>query len=278
MAIRSVQTLYFSATGTTRLMATTLGHSFAQALQCPLSGHRDITPLASRQEPIDFDSQTLVVVGSPVYAGRVPNKIMPFFRDRIKGHDTPCVVVLTYGNRAYDNALSEMLQLLSANGFIVAGAITQPSQHTFSNLLATGRPDDEDLARAERYASLLSRRLQSGHIGHCLPIPSGELAYYTPLTAQGTKANILKVKPQTDLERCNHCGLCAEGCPMGSISHAEPWKVEGICIKCHACVKHCPRQAKQFTDPEFLSHTAMILQNFTSHKEAEYYPDLGTTL
>ena len=59
---------------------------------------------------------------------------------------------------------------------------------------------------------------------------------------------------------CEHCGLCAEICPMGAIDPNDPSNIPGTCIKCCACTTYCPSGAKKFDDPDFLSHTAMLEQ------------------
>ncbi|MEW3584266.1 ferredoxin, partial [[Clostridium] symbiosum] len=41
--------------------------------------------------------------------------------------------------------------------------------------------------------------------------------------------------------------------------------------KCQACVKKCPTNAKYFDDPAFLSHIAMLEQNYTRRAEAEIF-------
>ena len=78
--------------------------------------------------------------------------------------------------------------------------------------------------------------------------------YYTPRDRHGAPINILKVKPRTDMTKCSGCGLCAVRCPMGSIDPADVSQVNGICIKCCACVKGCPSGAKYFDDPGYLYH------------------------
>lgn len=86
------------------------------------------------------------------------------------------------------------------------------------------------------------------------------------LKADGTPAKFLKAKPLTDWDRCTRCGLCASVCPMGSIE-AETAEAVGVCIKCQACVRRCPAQAKHFEDADFLSHVAMLEQNYTRRGE-----------
>ncbi len=41
-----------------------------------------------------------------------------------------------------------------------------------------------------------------------------------------------------------------------------PAEIPGTCIKCQRCVRFCPQQAKYFSDKAFLSHVAMLEQNF----------------
>ena len=81
-------------------------------------------------------------------------------------------------------------------------------------------------------------------VGGCEPIRP----YYKPRDREGNFINILKVKPKTDLSKCNGCGLCASLCPVGSIDASNPAEVSGICIKCCACVKGCPEGAKYYDD------------------------------
>ena len=48
-------------------------------------------------------------------------------------------------------------------------------------------------------------------------------------------------------------------------------KIKTPCIKCQRCVRKCTKHAKYFDDPAFLSHVAMLEQNFTEPKENEVY-------
>ena len=50
-----------------------------------------------------------------------------------------------------------------------------------------------------------------------------------------------------------------------------PGTCTGICIKCQACIKICPAGAKYFDNEAFLSHVAMLEQNYTRRSEAEYF-------
>ena len=144
MEIKTVYAVYFSATGRTRKVVTTLANAIAQTLELPLETV-DFTLPAAREETYAFTDKDLVIFGTPTYAGKVPNKLLPFVQTGFAGNGTLAVPVVTFGNRSFDNSLAELCASLENAGFhtIAAGAFA--CQHAFSDTLAAGRPDREDM-------------------------------------------------------------------------------------------------------------------------------------
>ncbi len=140
MRIRAITEFYFSPTGGTRQTTVAVARAMAAALAVPMQTV-DITRRSDRQQAHCFREDDLAIVGMPTYAGRLPNKIAPDLRACLQGRRTPAVAVVTFGNRAYDNALAELCALLEARGFLPFGAAAQPCRHAFSDRLAPGRPD-----------------------------------------------------------------------------------------------------------------------------------------
>lgn len=259
MHVEKVTALYWSATGNTKKVAEMIGDRLAEMLHvscCPV----DFTSPASRQKEYVFGEGDLVVVGSPTYAGKIPNKIMPDFKARLIGNGAIAVPMITYGNRSYDNSLAELCDILEKNGFhtIAGGAFI--ARHSMSDIMGAGRPDAADIAEIQAFSDRI------GHmIGEAEEIPaavkvSGDAGapYYVPLKEDGQRANFLKAKPVTDESKCDHCGACVKACPMASIDAEDVTKVPGLCIKCHACVRICPSGAKYFDDAELISHVFLL--------------------
>jgi hypothetical protein len=74
------------------------------------------------REPATFPPGLPVLVGAPVYAGRIPPAAAQRFLT-LRGNDTPAIPVVVYGNRHYNDALLELADLLTSAGFVpVAGA------------------------------------------------------------------------------------------------------------------------------------------------------------
>ena len=203
-----------------------------------------------REEICEFGKEDFVVLASPTYASRVPNKIMPFFRDNLKGNGARAVVIVTYGNRSYGDVLMEMALMAKDNGFTVVGAAAVPSEHAFAPGLGTGRPDANDLAELRAFGRSISEvageggaagaDIESGEgITSRLPGNNPVGPYYTPKKVDGAPAVFLKAKPKTDTTKCQLCGFCWRECPMGSVEAGHPENVKGVCIKCQRCVKGC---------------------------------------
>lgn len=274
MKLEKIWAVYFSGTGTTRRTVERIAGGIASRLNLPAESV-DFSRPAVRQETLGFGEKDLVVFGTPVYAGRVPNVLLPFLRERVVGGGALAVPVVLFGNRNYDDALIELRNILAADGMhpIAAGAFV--GEHSFSRVLGADRPNAEDEALMDEFAARVAE-LAAGL--DAAPVKSAAVRgqeplrpYYTPRDRAGKPINILKVKPKTDLSRCGGCGLCADLCPMGSIDPADVSAVRGICIKCCACVKGCPTGAKFFDDAGYLYHQHELEAQYARPAENEVF-------
>ena len=286
--IHRIYAVYFSPAGSTGSVTEHISDRIAGEINVPCKVI-DFTLPKMRIDKYIFDENDLVIFGMPTYAGRIPNKALPFVQSLFEGNGALAVSLVTYGNRNFDSSLTELTEELSADGFRVLAASAWVCRHVFSKKIAAGRPDDSDHAKMEKFADEVVRRLrglmasdqdgrqcpeESGTEGWKTPvIRSGEpvAPYYVPKGEDGKPAKFLKAKPLTDTAKCTNCGICAEVCPMGSVSSENYSEVTGICIKCQACVVKCPEGAKYFDDAAFLSHVRMLENSFTERKEPEWY-------
>lgn len=275
MRFESVWAVYFSACGSTRRVLRRMAEAAGEALALPVR-ELDYTLPQAREQNYAFGEGDLIFWGSPTYAGRLPNVLLPFLRGHFTGGSAAAVAVVLYGNRGYDDALKELCEVLSGNGFCPAAAAAMVGEHAFAPALAHGRPDAEDIAAAEAFARNEAHTLRERERPIPAAVPGREPIgpYYTPLGLDGEPARFLKAKPLTDPLKCARCGLCAALCPMGSIPKEELTVCSGICIKCQACVKGCPTGAKYFADAAFCSHRAMLEQNYIRRRENEFFPPL----
>lgn len=251
MNIKKVHCLTFSPTGTTRKITDTIAGVF----QTKIYNH-DITYDRTKDIP-DFTSTDLLVVGVPVYGGRIPALLEDSFC-RLHGDHTPCIPVVVYGNRAFEDALLELSDLLKAQGFVIAGAGAFIGEHSYGNEIAGGRPNGSDLAAATKFAETL--RVKLDDIATADDLEPLHIPGDHPYKERSTPG--IPWAPATT-DSCNNCGICATVCPMGIIDRDDPKKITdpGSCLHCCACVKTCPKNAKVMESEFYKKFRGFLIAN-----------------
>ena len=272
MKSERVWKMYWSATGTTKTVVSAIADRLAAELGLPVETYDFTLPAARRTAP-EFAAGDVVVFGTPTYAGRVPNVLLKYL-ETVKGSCAAAIPVVTFGNRAFDDALIELRDILADNGFRPFAAAAFVGEHSFSKTLAAGRPDADDLLLAAQFAEQAAARL-AGVDGQTAPVEVPGRAreartYYQPRDRAGNPVDIRKVKPLTG-EACDQCGICAAVCPMGSINPENVREYTGICIKCGACVKKCPQGAKYYDDAGYLYHKTELEEGYKRRAEVSLF-------
>ena len=274
MKPRKIWAVYFSGTGTTEKTVAHIAKGIAEKLGAAYDTFSYTLP-QNRQEELIFSADDLVVFGSPVYAGRVPNVLLPYLTGKVKGNGALAVPVVLFGNRNFDDGLIELRNVLEADGFHTVAAAGFVGEHSFSRTLGAGRPDARDISLMDQFAAHVAEKVAAMTELPQQPVTvRGEdpiRPYYTPRDRQGTPINILKVKPKTDPAKCDNCGWCAAHCPMGSISAEDFSQVTGICIKCCACVKGCHTGAKYYDDAGYLYHQHELEEGYARRADVELF-------
>ncbi len=272
MKIKKVWAVYFSATGTTEKVVLALADRIAAKLNLERENYNFTLPKA-RDVETKFTDSDLVIFGNPVYAGRVPNVLLKYF-DKIAGDSSLAVPVVVYGNRDYDDGLIELRDLLEAKGMHTIAAAAFIGEHSFSRILGKARPDEQDMQKVEAFADqIISKIASQADIKHPIEvegIPKPYRGYYQPRDRNGNPVDIRKVQPKTS-DACNDCMLCAELCPMGSISFDDVRKFVGICIKCGSCTKNCPLQARYYDDERYIYHQVELEEGFARRAEPSIF-------
>ena len=276
MIINKVYGVYFSPVKNTANVVKTIVQNLGEELNLPVE-MIDFTTPEKRNVTWSFKEDELVVFGTPTFAGRIPNKILPYVQTLFEGEETLAIPVVTFGNRSFDNSLIEVKNELEDHNFKTFAAAAVACEHSFTDKLAKERPDQEDIRQLAGFirevVELLRDTKGKEEIISPVMVPGDDplTSYYIPLGVDGQPVQFLKAKPKTREEDCDHCGICAAACPMAAIDFSDETKVPGTCIKCQACVKLCHSGAKYFDDEKFLSHVKMLEENYTRRAEPEFF-------
>lgn len=266
MRIQSLKLAYFSPTGTTASVV----RAMARGLDYAVVEEVDITLPEARQEPLQAAADDLLVVATPVYGGRIPMLMEPWLRS-LRLNRTPVACVVMFGNRAFEDALIELTDLVRVQGGVVVGGAAFIGEHSFSNEaypVAVARPDAEDLDLAETFGRKVREILDGlASVDEAAePAIPGDRPYKE--RKKGGPVDFIAVG-----DSCVRCGTCAEHCPVGAISADDYTKTDAEkCIKCCACIKVCPENARTTKPGSPIEGFAKWLnENCGERKEPVYF-------
>jgi flavodoxin len=149
MEFKRLKIVYFSPTQTTKKVL----QSIANGIGIEETEAINLTYPQNSQETITTFSDEIVLIGAPVYGGRLPVEAVKRFK-RLRANNTLAIIVVLYGNRDYDDALLELKNLVIESGFIPIAGGAFVGEHSFSTdelPIAKQRPDSLDIQNIMEY-------------------------------------------------------------------------------------------------------------------------------
>lgn len=241
--------VYFSPTGGTKKVADILVSN--------LHGEFQDIDISRDSDGMTLHADDVCLVSVPSFAGRVPAIAIERIK-KIAANGAKAILNCVYGNREWDDTLTELQDTLEGCGFVCVAAIAAVAEHSIFRQFATGRPDADDANELAEFAGKITAKLDSG--------------VYGPLNLAGSHGTYKAVgpnpfKPEAN-ERCDACGICAEGCPVGAIDKSDPRKTDKeVCISCMRCRDICPKHARELDAAFMQAMGEKMAPRLGGHKE-----------
>jgi ferredoxin len=215
----------------------------------------------------DFGAYTLTaddvcVIGIPSFEGRVPTTALERIRQIKCAGGGIAVVVVVYGNRAYDDTLLELKTETEACGFVVTAAVVAVAEHSIMRQFGAGRPDERDEIELRGYAKEIAKLITERTQRDAFTVPGN-----TPYK----KCGGVPLKPKAG-KNCTKCGLCAEKCPVRAIPPDNPKSTDNdACVSCMRCIVLCPNNARKLNKAMLFAAALAMKKLFEARKQNELH-------
>lgn len=265
MEISNVIPVYFSPTGTTRKILEAITGGIGSGSVSNI----DLTVQDKVKDKIMEYENGLIIFGAPVYGGRLPAVAVERF-SKLKGNNTPAVIVVVYGNREFEDALLELRDLALKAGFIPVAGAAFIGEHSFTTPempIAAGRPDSNDLKIAESFGTAIIDKITS--IDKITEIPEISIPGNVPYKDRRPPN---KDSAMTKMDACTQCNICVDLCPTGAIAPDDNLTTDSdLCIMCCACVKGCPEDARIIESEHIKKVQKWLSENYSTPKQPETF-------
>ena len=263
----------------------------------------DIT-LPQKREEFEYSAQAgdIVIVGMPVYAGRIPNLLLPFVKSICAGANlhnkmVKAIPVVTYGGRNYDDALIELADILDGNGFDIVAAGAFIAEHSFSSKICNSLPDNDSLSFAAKFGRIAigEERVGVGDVkgvGVGVGVGVGDVKGRECRKGKESKegkecgwgeefrrneifVGKQNIKGRKEEERVYYKPRFADGSPINMLK-VKP-KTKENCLKCGLCAKRCPMGSISVTDPTVITGPCIKCNRCVRECKvrAKYFDDAG---
>ena len=204
-----------------------------------------------------FTAEDICLMAVPSFGGRVPATATERLK-QMQGGGAKAIAVVVYGNRAYEDTLVELGDILTEGGFQPVGGAAVVAEHSIFREFAAGRPDADDEIQLKEWSEKLKAKAE---IGGVVSFP-GNRPY--------KKYGAIPMTPKA--KTCQNCGKCVSICPVGAIPADNPKETDGEkCITCMACVAACPIQARAVNPIALAGAKAMLKKALEGRKENEFF-------
>ncbi len=241
-----VNVVCFSQSGNTRKVGRTMAAVFEA------EGHEVSYIPFKKAATGHFTAADVIGLGAPCFESQAPTPVREFLKE-LPGLEGKKAFVFATSGGAPGRVLYDLAKpLMAGNADVIGGFLGRGTcYHPVPCLVNRfpGRPNEDDLEAARRFARAVSNHAASGRTGPIAETRPDALKHgcgfynIVALMLKDPVVRLLMPKPTVDPDKCNECKWCVHQCPTGSIFLNPLPDIASTCIRCYRCMNGCPENA-----------------------------------
>ncbi|MFA8343161.1 MAG: 4Fe-4S binding protein [Rhodothermaceae bacterium] len=274
-----VHLIYFSPGGSTKKTVKNIAKGLLAKNDLEVV-EIDMLKKENREKKYEFGKDDLVILGmmtaTKLYG--VPNEVI----GALNGNNTPFVGVVTCGNGYYGKSLITMKKGMEKQGFNFVAGGGFIGQYSFTNEIATNRPDEKDAKIQYDFGYEIYRKvIENNNMNFDAKL---KIDWPDEGTFSTVKCALISAIPGLGFklpkswnelgvsDECTKCQKCVRNCPVEALSLQDKITQDrDKCIGCQACVINCPQKAIKPVSPKLIKSVADVVKYRDKRKEPEVF-------
>lgn len=227
--------VYFSGTGNTKAIA----HGYERALM--KTGHSVV--ISSIENLHEIPEHDFLVVGGPIYAGNMPDKLIHWIRKKIPANvsNKKAIVYSTSAGLQYAFGVKSIGKKLIKKGYTLVDAPTFEMPRNFYIDKYDPTPETRQKQQFENAEAAIVKSV--GRMDSNTMVVMSESVIMIDMLADVFRLMAKSLgKSYRIMDTCIACGKCEKDCPQHNIDYRK--KVySNKCMMCTRCIHNCPVNA-----------------------------------
>lgn len=227
--------VYFSGTGNTKAIAQAYEKAIKKA------GHSVI--IASIEDLPVIPEHDFLIVGGPIYAGNMPDKLIYWIRKNIPINDSKkkAIVFSSSAGLLNANGVKSIGKKLIKKGYMLVDAATYEMPRNFYIDKYAPTPETQQKQQFENVASAILKSLNK--MDSNILFDLNESVIMIDLLADIFRLMAKSLGKSFEItNKCIACGKCEKDCPQHNIDYKNKLYSKK-CMMCTRCIHNCPVNA-----------------------------------
>ncbi|MEG2848462.1 MAG: EFR1 family ferrodoxin [Bacilli bacterium] len=243
-----INIIYFSGTGNSKYVANYLSEKL-------INSSNEVN-IYSIEENYEINEEVdLLIIGGPIYAGNVPEKLIKSVLRNIPDRKIDCIVYTTSAGLLNANGVDSLAKKLDKKGYNIIAKETyeMPRNFYFGKYKKNTKEEiNKIINNTNKQLDILVNNINMKNLYMENMENKGVLTKDLLAETFSIMAKFMGKNFSVD-ENCTKCGMCVKKCPEKNIIFDSSNNIKFLnkCMMCTRCIHSCPKNAINYKKKKY---------------------------